>query len=369
MTADAQYNPDHLPLMQHVLLWLWNKTVAEAGVDLPRPDQPSPAQPLLLTCKNYVAFKGLKGILNHHAEELFGLLDERGKQIAEVMFRRLSERDAENRYRRSPAPASTICALARCSKSELGSVASIFADPDVAFIDRRPLANKEDELLDISHESLIRQWERLRKWVDDEAEKIRSFRDLARSAARWDCHNRSKSFFKERDELRYWENWREQTNPTGEWIERYRLHQVEGKSVADLFGLTEEYLRRNHNSVAGKRVATISAVVIGAVVGWAITAWVINYINQRTVYQLGEAKARILAARGEEALERDGATKALLIALAGLQGATKYVPDLERLAYRSLQDLREQRIFSLGSQLASSSFSPNGETLLLRSSK
>jgi len=366
MTSNAQYNPDHLPLMQHVLLWLWKKAIAETGAqEHPRPDQPSPAQPLRLTCKNYRKFDGLKGILNHHAEELFGRLDERSKQIAEVMFRRLSERDAENRYRRSPAPASAIRALACCSKPELESVVSMFADPDVAFIDRRPLADKDDELLDISHESLIRQWERLRKWADDEAEKVRSFRDLAKSAARWDSHDRSKDFFKARDELRYWENWRKQKNPTMAWIERYRLQQVEGKSVTELFGLTEEYLRRNHNSVARKRAAKIGTVVAGALLIWAGSAFLIDYENKKTVHQLAEAKARTLAARGEEALERDGATRALLIAVAGLKGATTYVPELERLAYRSLQDLREQRIFSIGSQFASSSFSPNGETLLL----
>src|SRR5262249_47947812 len=127
----------------------------------------------------------------------------------------------------------------------------------------------------------------------------------------------------------------------------------------------EEYLRQNHNSVARKRAAKIGTVVAAALLIWAGSAFLINYENKKTVHQLAEAKARTLAARGEEALERDGATRALLIAVAGLKGATTYVPELERLAYRSLQDLREQRIFLIGSQFASSSFSPNGETLLL----
>jgi WD40 repeat protein len=106
-------------------------------------------------------------------------------------------------------------------------------------------------------------------------------------------------------------------------------------------------------------------VAAAVALAWFGTVFTINYERNKTVRQLEHSKARILAARGEEALQRDGATRALLIALAGLNGATTYVPELERLAYRSLQDLREQQIFSVTSQFAASEFSPDGETLLL----
>jgi WD40 repeat protein len=366
MTADVTFDPDRLPLMQHALLWLWNKALTEAGLRTStRPDQKPPAQPISLKLEHYERSGRLKGILNEHAEALFGALSDRNKQVAEILFRRLSERDAENRYRRAPATASAICALAGCTRSELNGVVSIFAKADAAFLSRRPVADKDDELLDVSHEALIRQWDRLRKWADDEADKVRSLRDLARSAVRWDRSGRSRGYFKKGDELQFWSNWWNKYQPTAEWVQRYHLHLVEERPLPQLFALTEEYLERNRQSVFGRRRMTIGAIAAGLVLLWVGSAALVKYDYNKTVATLNQAKALILAARGEEMLEREGATRSLLVAISGLDGATTYTPELERLAYKSLQDLREQKIFMAQSQFSSSSFSPNGEVVVL----
>jgi hypothetical protein len=170
------YSPDHLPLMQHALSWLWNNAVSAAGLSKssPRPDSTAPSQPIMLTHDRYVTHGGLKGILNKHADELLAGLSEREQRMAQVVFTRLSERD-ENRYRRSPTSAAALATLADCGAAELERVVSVFSDPSVCFLDRRPLAHGADELIDVSHESLIRQWDRLRGWADEEAEKVRSF--------------------------------------------------------------------------------------------------------------------------------------------------------------------------------------------------
>ncbi len=365
MTADVQYDPDRLPLMQHAALWLWNKALAEAGLEQgPRPDQQPAVQAIELKAKQYVTSGGLKGILNSHAEKLFGSLSDRGKEIAEVLFRRLSERDAENRYRRAPATASAIRLLAKCREGELDAVVSVFANPDVAFLSRRPIADQDDDLLDVSHEALIRQWDRLRRWTDDEADKVRSFRDLARSAVRWESRDWSKQFFKKFDELHFWQNWWDRNTPTAEWIERYHLHRIGDRPLPELFPLTADYLRQNARHVRAKAAMILGSIAAGISLAWVVSAFFFDYVHKQQVAQLEQAKARVLAARGEESLDRDGATKALLIAVAGLRDLA-YVPELERLAYKALQNLRERRIFLSESGSATSSFSPDGETLLV----
>ena len=365
MTADVQYDPDRLPLMQHAALWLWRRALAQAGLeDGPRPDQPPAAQAIEMKAEQYVASGGLKGILNSHAEQLFGSLSDRGKQIAEVLFRRLSERDAENRYRRAPATASEIRLLAKCSALELDQVVSVFANPNVAFLSCRPLADQDGDFLDVSHEALIRQWDRLRRWTDDEADKVRSFRDLARSAVRWESRDWSKQFFKKPVELRFWQNWWDRNTPTAEWIERYHLHRIGDRPLPELFPLTADYLRQNARHVRTKTAMIVGGIAAGIVLAWLATTAVTTHIHGQEVARLEQAKARVLAARGEESLDRDGATKALLIAVAGLRDLT-YVPELERLAYKALQNLRERRIFSSERGSATSSFSPDGETLLV----
>src|SRR5262249_4076105 len=64
------YNPDHLPLMQHALSWLWNKALSDAGLcsSYLRPGALAPSQRITLTYDHYVAHGGLNGILNEHAD-------------------------------------------------------------------------------------------------------------------------------------------------------------------------------------------------------------------------------------------------------------------------------------------------------------
>src|SRR5262249_50837010 len=181
------------------------------------------SQTIMLTYDRYVTHGGLKGILNEHADELLAGLSEREQRIAQVVFTRLSERD-ENRYRRSPMFARALATLANCGAAELDRVGSVFADPNVCLLDRRPLA--QDELIEVSHESLIRQWDRLRGWADEEAEKVRRFRELAASAYQWQRHARSSDFLKRGAELDVWRQWWKSQNPTGEWAKRYKLDQA-----------------------------------------------------------------------------------------------------------------------------------------------
>jgi energy-coupling factor transporter ATP-binding protein EcfA2 len=50
-SSEIGYNPDHLPLMQHALSWLWNNAVSAAGLSNspPRPDAIAPSQAIMLT--------------------------------------------------------------------------------------------------------------------------------------------------------------------------------------------------------------------------------------------------------------------------------------------------------------------------------
>jgi len=69
-SSEIGYSPDHLPLMQHALSWLWNNAVSAAGLSNspPRPDAIAPSKIIMLTHDRYVAHGGLKGILNEHAD-------------------------------------------------------------------------------------------------------------------------------------------------------------------------------------------------------------------------------------------------------------------------------------------------------------
>jgi WD40 repeat protein/energy-coupling factor transporter ATP-binding protein EcfA2 len=394
--SEIGYDPDHLPLMQHALSWLWNNAISAAGLSNspPRPDAAAPSQTIVLTHDRYVAHGGLKGILNEHADELLAGLSKREQHIAQVVFTRLSERD-ENRYRRSPTSAAALARLADCGAAELERVVSVFSDPSVCFLDRRPLANGAGELIDVSHESLIRQWKRLRGWVDEEAEKVRRFRELAASAKEWQRHKRSSDFLKRGAELGVWRQWWKSQNPTREWAERYKLDRAAGSLAPEPVDLSKEYLAQSHNRYVLQRVRNWAVGLgVASVLGVIAAAIPVTNIKWEKA-TLERAKYETAAARGDDLLDNDDPNLALLLALESLRSkevdgwaiealaysALEFVLPkalydfllpkeaddrvIEALAYKALQTPQPKAILSTNAQFPTATFSPDGRLLLI----
>jgi energy-coupling factor transporter ATP-binding protein EcfA2 len=391
--SEIGYNPDHLPLMQHALSWLWNDAIAAAGLSNspPQPDAPAPSSPIVLTYDRYMAHGGLKGILNEHADELLARLSEREQAIAQVVFTRLSKRE-ENRYRRSPASAAVLASLADCEAAELESVVSVFADPNVSFLDRRPSANGAGELIDVSHESLIRQWDKLRGWADEEAEKVRRFRELAASAGQWQHHKQSSSFLKRGADLAVWRQWWKAENPTGEWAKRYKLDRTGKPAAAEPVALSKQYLDESHKRVVRQR-ASIGAVAAAVMIVVGVTLAAIPVTNIKTEKaSLLTTQYETAAARGIDLINNEDPNLALLLAFAFLERKEaddhpmesfaykaldflglnklfhlKEVDDraIEALAYKALQTPRPKAVLSAPAGFPTATFSPDGRLLLI----
>jgi energy-coupling factor transporter ATP-binding protein EcfA2 len=382
--SEIGYDPDHLPLMQHALSWLWNNAISAAGLSNspPRPDAPAPSQPIMLTHDRYAAHGGLKGILNEHADELLAGLSKREQRIAQVVFTRLSERD-ENRYRRSPTSAAALARLADCETAELERVVSVFSDPSVCFLDRRPLANGAGELIDVSHESLIRQWDKLKGWVDKEAEKVQKFRDLAGSAYRWQDHKRSSSILKRGADLNVWRQWWKSQNPTAEWAKRYNLDRAGEPAALEPVGLSNEYLRKSRQRVVRKWVGVVAVLV--AVACLVPGYFFIKIKIEKTILETDRFETA--AARGYDLIKSEDPNLALLLALERLHPKKadgnpivalaykllqkllnlKEVDDsaIERLAYKALQTPRPKAVLFAPAVLPTATFSPDGQLLLI----
>jgi len=77
----------------------------------------------------------------------------------------------------------------------------------------RPLAC--DTVLDISHESLIRQWQALKDWVRGEAASAEQYREIERRARRWDA---GRAAFLDGTDLDVALAWREREHPAAPWL-------------------------------------------------------------------------------------------------------------------------------------------------------
>ncbi|MCP4696171.1 MAG: hypothetical protein GY862_04890, partial [Gammaproteobacteria bacterium] len=168
---DAEDNPDQLPVLQHALMRLWDKI--------------SSRDEKILTMRAYEDIGTLRGALSQHADEIYEALDEVQRGIAETLFRALSERAENKRDTRRTARVADVADLAGCDWQAVARVADAFRAPDCGFLlpgGPRPL--KAEDILDISHESLLRQWQLLKKWVEAEGESATVYRRLIESALR-----------------------------------------------------------------------------------------------------------------------------------------------------------------------------------------
>ncbi len=85
--------------------------------------------------------------------------------------------------------------------------------------------------IDISHESLLRQWQQLREWVTAEADAADELRKLVRDAKDWDHGLRN---LLRQPELGVFRQWRDERVPSPAWAARY--------ASADEFELADRYL-------------------------------------------------------------------------------------------------------------------------------
>jgi hypothetical protein len=211
LTNDMGTDPDQLPLMQHVLLRLWNKA-----------NDRNPVHPVV-RLSDFVAAGGLKGSLSQHADEILAEVMQDApdrEKITRRMFCLLVNGEGENAVRR-PVSVAEIMAVADCSLSEVTIVANAFRGIGRSFLSPAPNRVLDPAVaLDISHECLIRQWQVLREWLGAEAVAAEQYRETERRAQRW-AAGRARWEQWDPTDLDLALAWRDREQPNGAWAKRY----------------------------------------------------------------------------------------------------------------------------------------------------
>lgn len=203
-------DPDQLPLLQHALMRMWER----AGVRARETGGAPQLEP-----GDYDALGGLAGGLSNHADEVLRELSPAQQAIAEVMFRGLTERGMGKRDTRAPARICDLAAVAGVTPDDVYPVVEAFRRPDRSFLvppAGTPLTPQS--LLDIGHESLIRQWRTLGEWVEREARSAAQYQRLKVTAQLW---QRGEEALLRNPGLERALEWRAQERPGAAWAHRY----------------------------------------------------------------------------------------------------------------------------------------------------
>jgi len=98
------------------------------------------------------------------------------------------------------------------SLEELTAVLAVFRTPSRSFVmPPVPEALTPESVIDISHESLMRVWNRLKQWVDDEAASAAQYLRLVENASR---HAEGAAGLMTDPELSLILDWREKKKPS-----------------------------------------------------------------------------------------------------------------------------------------------------------
>jgi tetratricopeptide (TPR) repeat protein len=242
---DVGDNPDQLPILQHALMRTWDYCTAHRR------------NGEALGIEHYEAIGTMSEALSRHADEAFDELpDDRSRVIAEKLFKGLTEKGADNRETRRPTRLAEICAVAEATEDEVLPVINVFRSQGRSFL-MPPTGSKlnSETIIDISHESLIRNWTRLQKWVNEEAQSARVYRRLADDAL---LRHEGKTGLLDDPRLQLTLDWRDEHGPTAAWAARYHdqfdLAAVfpDAKSQAEchavLFDLAMSYLEDSRDA-------------------------------------------------------------------------------------------------------------------------
>jgi WD40 repeat protein/energy-coupling factor transporter ATP-binding protein EcfA2 len=225
---------DQLPILQHLLMRMWTWR-GHSGSGAKK----------VLTLDDYRDVGGLQNALSKHADEAFHQrLDPPQQRIAEIMFRQISELGEDGRAIRRPTEAGRIADLAGTTLAEVEKVVNVFRDPQVSFL-MPPLPDpvEPDTKLDISHESLIRQWGRLCQWVRSEADKVQRYRGIVRDATKYEKGEAHLYFGGVLDGAL---KWRDKQKPNMTWAEAY--------GTQDEFRRFENFLKKSKEAEQAEQV-------------------------------------------------------------------------------------------------------------------
>ena len=205
---DLGQQADQLPCLQHALMRTWDVWAEKGDADA-------------LDLDDYQSVGRMSQALSLHADEIYSSLgSDRQRELCAGVFKALTVQESENRGIRRPQRLGRLCQILDVSEAELVPLVDSFRRPGVTFLmPSQEVVLNERTIIDISHESLMRVWTRLRHWVDEEAQAAGIYVRLAESS---ELHAKNKTGLYRDPELGIALAWQDVQHPNAAWAERYR---------------------------------------------------------------------------------------------------------------------------------------------------
>ncbi len=281
---DVREEPGALPLLQYALTELFEMR-----------------QDNRLTLNAYEESGGVVGALARRAEQVYIKVPGRFQPLVRQLFLRLITLGEGREDTRRRVALSELRSITR-DRDNLDKILDAFGKFRLLTFDRDP--DTREPMVEVAHEALIREWSRLKEWLETMRDDIRLQRVLAASSTEWINANRDHSYLIRGGQLAQYEEWYQKTD--------IALTEQEQEFIQT--SLTQRQRERNREAAQRRRetrqrrwLAVLSAVAAGVAmvaIGTAIWAFTQQAVAQqeRQLAQSARATSDAQAIRAENAV-------------------------------------------------------------------
>jgi DNA-binding SARP family transcriptional activator/WD40 repeat protein len=277
LLADTLGEPGGLPLLSTALLELWQERDGR-----------------VLRRSAYARTGGVRGAVGRLAEATYARLEQPQQEAARRILLRLSEASEQAAFVRR-----------RVALEELDLERDEAASAALATLTERRLVSIDQGAVEVAHEALLREWPRLRGWLEEDAEGRRLHQHLIQAARDWEAGGRDPGELYRGARLASALDWADHHGP--------ELNELEREFVAD---------SRAHADREAERQRRTNRRLRGLLAGLAVMLALALAAGVVALEQRGSARHEAVAAEaqrlGSQALSEDTLDRSLLLARQGL---------------------------------------------------
>jgi WD40 repeat protein/class 3 adenylate cyclase len=237
LVRDVSGEPGGLPLLSFALAETWSNRDGR-----------------VLTVDGYLATGGLRQAIAASAERLYDRLPPSQRVLAKALFMRLVTPAPDGEAVRQRLDPSSVV-----TDGDHRQVVDVFV--------RTRLVVAGDDGLEIAHEALVREWPRLRSWLEEDREGLRLLGHLRTSAHEWDRRGRDPAELQRGARLAATLDWVAAADPALDDVERHYLDASRTAEEAELEAARER-ARRDTRSKRRLRglLAAAAVLLVGVLV-------------------------------------------------------------------------------------------------------
>ncbi|MEO1165198.1 MAG: WD40 repeat domain-containing protein, partial [Chloroflexota bacterium] len=297
--TDVYQQPGALPLLQYALTELFERRSGR-----------------LMTLDAYKEIGGTTGALARRAEELYQSFTDAEKDATRQMFLRLVALGEGTEDTRRRVFQSQLLSLKQNAKA-MPKVIEQFGKFRLLTFDNDP--QTRSSTVEVAHEALIRQWDRVGEWLDENREALRLHRRLSSASDEWNQARRDPSFLARGMRLQQFETLESDDslivlNETETLFVSMSVEAREERAQEEAERIQREEALEERARRRLQLFASVMAVAAIIAIGAALFAVSSQMQAQRQAHIAQENAATATVAQGDAIVARDEAATSAAIA-------------------------------------------------------